>query len=184
MRAQVDAAVMAVESPGADFTSHELERALLRWPGVRDLVLSMSSTYDQTLVPRSAAKLALLSSLTIHQVPFAPGACASLVFPEVSSSVAATLQVIDISCCFCLISIDAICSCVQLRCLRMPHCGHMPDLSPLAACSQLEELWMAGNATHIELAEQCLERRQAGDLSIASHPQLLELAARAERRQI
>jgi hypothetical protein len=62
-----------------------------------------------------------------------------------SSDVAAKLQVLDISCCLRLHSIDFVRSCVQLRCLWMPFLT-LSDLSPLAACSEtLEELWMADN---------------------------------------
>jgi hypothetical protein len=64
-----------------------------------------------------------------------------------SSAVAAKLRVLDISGCRYLRSIDAVRSCVQLRCLWMPGCGNVSDLSPLAACSEtLEELWMAGSS--------------------------------------
>jgi hypothetical protein len=41
---------------------------------------------------------------------------------EFSSSVAATLQELDVSGCTNLISIDAVCSCVKLRCLSMLGC--------------------------------------------------------------
>ncbi|KAG1665997.1 hypothetical protein FOA52_010095 [Chlamydomonas sp. UWO 241] len=66
-----------------------------------------------------------------------------------SSGVAATLEVIDVSCCFGLISLDALRSCSKLRCLRMPGVS-VADLSPLAACNRsqratLEELWLADN---------------------------------------
>jgi hypothetical protein len=61
------------------------------------------------------------------------------------SAVAAKLRVLDVSGCLYLHSIDVVRSCVQLRCLWMPFCVSVSDLSPLAACSEtLEELWMAG----------------------------------------
>ncbi|KAG1672586.1 hypothetical protein FOA52_010687 [Chlamydomonas sp. UWO 241] len=62
-----------------------------------------------------------------------------------STSLAATLQVVDVSFCASLTSIDAVRSCAQLRCLRMAGGVGVPALSALGACSQLEELWMAGN---------------------------------------
>jgi hypothetical protein len=55
------------------------------------------------------------------------------------------------------VSIAAMRSCVQLRCLRMPrgtgdNRHTVSSLSPLAACRQLEELWMARNFQFISLA--------------------------------
>jgi HEAT repeat protein len=68
-----------------------------------------------------------------------------------SSAVAAKLRVLDISGCDELRSIDVVRSCVQLRCLWMPCCGNVSDLSPLAACSEtLEELWMADNGRSVK----------------------------------
>jgi hypothetical protein len=73
--------------------------------------------------------------------------------PAPSSSVAATLQVIVISCCQYLRSIDFVRSCVQLRCLWMPWCHRVKDMSPLGACSEtLEELWMAKSYGGLSLA--------------------------------
>jgi hypothetical protein len=63
--------------------------------------------------------------------------------PALSSVLRANLQVLDVSDNIGLISIKAVRKCEQLRCLRMSGVG-VGDLSPLAACSQLEELWMAG----------------------------------------
>jgi hypothetical protein len=64
--------------------------------------------------------------------------------PAPSSSVAATLRVVDVSSCHRLRSLDFVRSCVQLRCLSMAWCFGVTDLSPLGACSEtLEELWMA-----------------------------------------
>jgi hypothetical protein len=66
--------------------------------------------------------------------------------PVLSSTASATLQVLDVSGCQGLRSIDVVRSCVQLRCLWMPCRLTVSDLSPLAACSEtLEELWMAEN---------------------------------------
>jgi hypothetical protein len=65
--------------------------------------------------------------------------------PVLSSTVAATLRVVDFTCCSGMTSIDAVRSCVQLRVMWMPYVG-VSDLSLLAACSEtLEELWMSGN---------------------------------------
>jgi hypothetical protein len=65
--------------------------------------------------------------------------------PVLSSTASASLQVLDVSGCRGLISIEVVHNCVQLRCLWMP-CVTVSDLSPLAACSEtLEELWMADN---------------------------------------
>jgi hypothetical protein len=70
-----------------------------------------------------------------------------------SSNVGATLLVLDISGCVMLRSIDVVLSCVQLRCLWMPGCVSVLDLSPLGGCSEtLEELWMAGNGRVRSLA--------------------------------
>jgi hypothetical protein len=67
--------------------------------------------------------------------------------PMFSSDLAATLRVVDFSCCSSLRSIDAVRTCVQLKSLWMPGCVNVSNLSPLAACSEtLEELWIAGNA--------------------------------------
>jgi hypothetical protein len=55
--------------------------------------------------------------------------------PALSSNVAAKLQVIDVNLCERLNSINAVRSCGQLRCLLMFGAG----VSPLAACSQLED---------------------------------------------
>jgi hypothetical protein len=63
-----------------------------------------------------------------------------------------SLQVVDVSGCAKLGSINAMRSCVQLRCLRMSTCVLVSDLSPLVACSQLEELWMARSLQVTSLA--------------------------------
>jgi hypothetical protein len=70
-----------------------------------------------------------------------------------SSAVAAKLRVLDISGCRYLRSIDFVRSCVHLRCLWLPCCFKVSDLSPLAGCSEtLEELWMAGSRSVKSLA--------------------------------
>jgi hypothetical protein len=70
-----------------------------------------------------------------------------------SSAVAAKLRVLDVSGCGDLRSVDVVRSCVKLRCLWMPCCGNVSDLSPLAACSEtLEELWMARSDQVVSLA--------------------------------
>jgi hypothetical protein len=72
---------------------------------------------------------------------------------SLSSSVGASLRVLDINGCVGLGSIDIVRSCAQLRCLRMHgDCG-VSDLSPLAACSMtLEELWIAENKQVVSVA--------------------------------
>jgi hypothetical protein len=75
-----------------------------------------------------------------------------------SSSVAATLKMIDVSDWDSLRSIEFVRNCAQLRCLWIPGCESVSDLSPLAACSEtLEELWMAGNeqVTSLEPLKAC-----------------------------
>jgi hypothetical protein len=73
--------------------------------------------------------------------------------PTLSSSVAGVLQVIDVTGCWAMSSIEFVRSCVHLRCLRMPNCRGVSDLSPLAACSAtLEELWMAHSDGVVSLA--------------------------------
>ncbi|KAG1652763.1 hypothetical protein FOA52_005957 [Chlamydomonas sp. UWO 241] len=83
--------------------------------------------------------------------------------PAFSSSVAATLRVSDVSDCFNLGSIDFVCSCVQLTCLWMPGCESVPDLLPLAACSEtFEQQWMAGIDSIVNLAplKACIRLRK------------------------
>jgi hypothetical protein len=80
------------------------------------------------------------------------GAKAPWGLPEFSTSLAASLQVIDASGCLGLDSVNAVRSCVHLRCLRLAGGLLVSDLSPLAACSQLEELFMAGNDKVTSLA--------------------------------
>jgi hypothetical protein len=70
--------------------------------------------------------------------------------PPLSSGLAASLQVIDVSYCR-LNSINALRSCVRLTCLRIPGVG-VGDLSPLGACSELEELWIAWHSQVTSLA--------------------------------
>ncbi|KAG1673215.1 hypothetical protein FOA52_013095 [Chlamydomonas sp. UWO 241] len=156
MRCLVDGVVQIVCSPSYGCSGEGLMHALVQWPRVRDLtLLNVSGSY--TLQPLATCALAGLKTLTIREspadVPSWPDSENSefweedweredWVMPELGS-VAATLEVIDISHCSDLVSIDAVRSCVKLRCLRIPGVSAF-DLSPLAACSQtLEELWMA-----------------------------------------
>ncbi|KAG1656437.1 hypothetical protein FOA52_006979 [Chlamydomonas sp. UWO 241] len=101
-------------------------------------------------MPLATTSLAGLTSLTVRQAPpSGTGAAVALTLRTwtLSRTVAATLQVIDVSGCYSLSLIDFVRSCVQLRCLWMPGCDSVSDLSPLAACSEtLEELWMAMTA--------------------------------------
>ncbi|KAG1664764.1 hypothetical protein FOA52_013616 [Chlamydomonas sp. UWO 241] len=86
-----------------------------------------------------------------HQRP-PPPVISAWRLPVFSTSLAATLQVVDVSCCTRLVSIDAVRTCAQLRCLCMAGGLLVSALSPLAACSQLEEVWMAGNLRITSLA--------------------------------
>ncbi|KAG1663801.1 hypothetical protein FOA52_004359 [Chlamydomonas sp. UWO 241] len=130
----------------AGFTADELKSALLRWPGVRFLALLGVSDASNP-VPLATASLTGLKSLTVRERTPALGLLVAPVSPwgllELSSSVAAPLQVVDVSCCASLASIDAVRSCAQLRCLRMVGGVGVSTLSPLGACGQLEQLWMA-----------------------------------------
>ncbi|KAG1679540.1 hypothetical protein FOA52_011142 [Chlamydomonas sp. UWO 241] len=110
MRSLVDGAVKVVSSPSTGATANDLSSALLRWPGVRDLTLLDVRATD--LSPLSTTSLASLTSQTVRQVVPHQGAW---YMPAPSSSVAATLRVIDISCCVHLRSVDFLRSCVQLR---------------------------------------------------------------------
>ncbi|KAG1665404.1 hypothetical protein FOA52_015814 [Chlamydomonas sp. UWO 241] len=135
MRVQVDACVTVVASPERGFTADQLCRALLRWPGVTHLSLLVGGDVEASaLEPLTTTLVAGLKSLTLPQ-----GGLQFL--PEFSNSVVPTLQVIDASCCGRLVCIFDVQRCVQLRCLHMA--SGVWDLSPLAACTQLEELWMA-----------------------------------------
>ncbi|KAG1679522.1 hypothetical protein FOA52_011123 [Chlamydomonas sp. UWO 241] len=149
MRSLVDGAVQVVASPSSGASANDLASALLRWPAVRILtLLGVSGATD--LSPLSTASLAGLTSLTVSQEVTYPRAWD---IPAPSSSVAATLQVVDISGCYHLRSIDCVRSCVKLRCLWMSRCDNVTDLSPLGAYSEtLEELWMGDSDSIISLA--------------------------------
>ncbi|KAG1676765.1 hypothetical protein FOA52_005054 [Chlamydomonas sp. UWO 241] len=166
MRRLVDGAVMVVASPGSGASASDLTSALLRWPHVVDLTL-LNVGIINNLAPLSTTTLAGLTSLTVRQAMPKPGVqprAARDMLP-LSSSVGRTLQVLDISGFSGLRSIDAVRSCAQLRCLRMPGCVSVPDLVPLAACSQtLEELWFGGNVRVRSLAPlaACTKLRKLG----------------------
>ncbi|KAG1669914.1 hypothetical protein FOA52_002440 [Chlamydomonas sp. UWO 241] len=146
MRNQLDAAITFVSSPESGFFVEGLRRSLMLWPRVRDLtLLNVSDPRVDTLQPLSMTSLAGLTSLTIRQMTGVRD------FPTFSSSVAATLQVIDISGWRSPHSIDAVRSCVQLRYLRIPWVLGVWALEPLAACSQLKELWMVGHLRQTSL---------------------------------
>ncbi|KAG1664030.1 hypothetical protein FOA52_010449 [Chlamydomonas sp. UWO 241] len=140
MRSQVDGSIQVVVSPSAGCSSDELALTLTRWPCVRHLTrLNVSGASD--LAPLSTASLAGLASLTVREAAHAEAW--DMQVPN--STAAVTLRVVNLSGCVGLRSIDAISSCVELRCLWMPGCVSVTDLSLLAACSKtLEELWMAG----------------------------------------
>ncbi|KAG1680376.1 hypothetical protein FOA52_015467 [Chlamydomonas sp. UWO 241] len=138
MRSQVDGAVRVLASPadGASGDQLGLARALLRWPSVVELIVNGVSNASN-LAPLSKTSVAGLTRLAVREAPQA-GAWDILAF---SSNVAATLRVIDISGCACLRSIDAVRSCVRLRCLWMPHCLNVSDLDREEA--QHRALWPA-----------------------------------------
>ncbi|KAG1667191.1 hypothetical protein FOA52_004186 [Chlamydomonas sp. UWO 241] len=93
--------------------------------------------------------------------------------PTLSSGLAATLQVVDVSDCAKLTSIYAVRSCVQLRCLRMVGVG-VSDLSPLGACSQLEELSLGSNILVTSLAPlKACPRLRVLDLDLYSFQSVL-----------
>ncbi|KAG1676156.1 hypothetical protein FOA52_004997 [Chlamydomonas sp. UWO 241] len=152
MCAQVEGAISAAASPDSGFfSSADLSHALAtmtRCTGLCDLTL-LNVSAASAMQPLSTASLTGVTRLTMREAP-APGGGGLYVdqgsawyLPIFSSGLAASLQVIDVSYCGSLTSIDAVRGCVQLRCLRMPGCVRVSDLSPLGACSQLEELWMA-----------------------------------------
>ncbi|KAG1653894.1 hypothetical protein FOA52_013777 [Chlamydomonas sp. UWO 241] len=146
MCSQVDASIEVVASPVSGSSPDALSAALVRWSGMHDLTLL--AVKDADLVPLATASLAGLTSLTVRQAD--PDG--DLDVPMFSSRVAATLQVIDISDCRGLCSIDFVRGCAQLRSLWMPFVN-IPDLSPLAACSEtLEELWTDGSDSVVSLA--------------------------------
>ncbi|KAG1676912.1 hypothetical protein FOA52_014788 [Chlamydomonas sp. UWO 241] len=135
LRAQVYDCFEAITSPQSGFTAHELKSILSKSHDIRGLTLLNVGVDSVALT----AILQHLTSLTIRQTqaPHA-GVWGGL---EFSVPLAARLQMIDLSGCVSLSSIDALRSCVKLRCLRMPGCDSVSDLSPLSACSgTLEEL--------------------------------------------
>ncbi|KAG1662169.1 hypothetical protein FOA52_006388 [Chlamydomonas sp. UWO 241] len=149
MRSQVDASIKVVASPVSGTSPDALIAALVRWPGMHDLTLFAVRSADD-LAPLATASLAGLTSLTMRQPTDEAFVIETL---ALSGSAAATVQVIDVSGCYSLSSIDFVRSCMQLRCLWMPGCEGVSDLSPLAACSEtLEELWTAGNEQVVSLA--------------------------------
>ncbi|KAG1666574.1 hypothetical protein FOA52_000541 [Chlamydomonas sp. UWO 241] len=138
IRGQVDGLIEVVASPVSGFSADALSAALRLWPRTRDLTL-LGVSDASVLAPLETAS-AGLTSLTVRQGPDDK----ILTLPELGSGVSSTLRVIDISGCFKLSSIDVVRSCKQLRCLWMPGCVRVADLSPFGACSEtLEELWMA-----------------------------------------
>ncbi|KAG1671538.1 hypothetical protein FOA52_011258 [Chlamydomonas sp. UWO 241] len=130
MRAQVDGCIKVVASP-ASFTAAELAIALLNWPAVRDLTL-LGVSDASVLASLSTASLAGLTSLTVRQAQQTE----AWLVPMFSSAVASSLGVVDISGCVDLSSINFVRTCEQLRCLWMPYCLKVSDLSPLGASSK------------------------------------------------
>ncbi|KAG1663330.1 hypothetical protein FOA52_004091 [Chlamydomonas sp. UWO 241] len=187
LRRQVDGAMQVLASPAAGFYPDDLAAALVRWPAVKDLTLVLvvgSSASD--LAPLATTTLAGLKSLAVRQAyaldKFGAHEHLPALEMALSSSVGASLQVLDISGCRGLSSIDIVRSCMQLRSLRMPGCCGVSDLSPLAACSEtLEELWMAENDQVVSLAplQACTQLRKLDLLGCLSelHNQVEDLWA-------
>ncbi|KAG1662176.1 hypothetical protein FOA52_006396 [Chlamydomonas sp. UWO 241] len=118
MRSQVDASIEVVASPASGFSPDALIAALVRWSEMRDMTLFAVWGADD-LVPLATASLAGLTSLTVREAP-QPDADTPVPVPALhmlalSSSLAATLQTIDVSDCEDLSSIEFVRSCVQLR---------------------------------------------------------------------
>ncbi|KAG1653692.1 hypothetical protein FOA52_006415 [Chlamydomonas sp. UWO 241] len=155
MRRQVDGSIKVVASPACGFSPDALTTALLLWPRATHLTL-LAVCDPADLAPPATTALARLTSLTVRQAPRAVAGVArpwDMLTTTLSSGVAATLRVIDLSGCIDLRSIELVRSCAQLRSLWMPGCVSVLDLSPLGACSEtLEELWMAGDVRVRSLA--------------------------------
>ncbi|KAG1674385.1 hypothetical protein FOA52_012911 [Chlamydomonas sp. UWO 241] len=145
MRRLVDESIEVVASPRDGFSAADLTAALRNWPGVVHLTL-LAVGDASTLRPLATATLMRLACLTVREPPEDEDGDEVLEWPlpVLSSALSATLQVMDLSFCLGLISIDAVHSCAQLRVLWMPGSG-VSDLSPLTGCEALEELWLAGN---------------------------------------
>ncbi|KAG1675160.1 hypothetical protein FOA52_003383 [Chlamydomonas sp. UWO 241] len=152
MRRQVDGLIEMVASPESGFTPGALSSALLRFARTTHLTLFNVGGASDLAPLATTTALARLTSLTVREAPAAVGGVAPeqqqfWPMPALSSGVASTLQVIDISGCARLRSIDFVRNCAQLKCLWMPGCAGVSDLSPLSAYSEtLEELWLARNA--------------------------------------
>ncbi|KAG1680620.1 hypothetical protein FOA52_015069 [Chlamydomonas sp. UWO 241] len=121
--------------PGEKGRADNLVHALERWRGIKALSLNFGSL--DCLAVLSTAQLTGLTKLSIRQ-----NRLGSWELPAFSPSLAATLTFLDVSH-SSLTCIEAVRSCTQLRVVRIAS-TIVDDLSPLGACSQLEELWMAG----------------------------------------
>ncbi|KAG1664771.1 hypothetical protein FOA52_013623 [Chlamydomonas sp. UWO 241] len=185
------------------FSPDQWPQQLLPWMdraskrALRTTSVAMRRQVDTCIVmmPLTTTTLAGLESLALGQASIR-------VLPMFSSSVSATLQVIDLSWCESLRSIAAVRGCAQLGCLRIFHCFSRSDLSPLAGCNQLEKLWMAAAVKVTSLAplKACpgirkLDLRgcsrglhdQVEDLKLSctqlTHPLLVELEGQAPELQ-
>ncbi|KAG1673099.1 hypothetical protein FOA52_013169 [Chlamydomonas sp. UWO 241] len=120
------------------------------WPRVTHLtLLAVSEPAD--LAPLATTALARLASLTVREAPRAVADEAhpwDMLATTLSSGVAATLQVIDLSDCIDLRSIELVRSCVQLsetlEELWMAGDVQVRSLAPLAACTKLCKLDLRG----------------------------------------
>ncbi|KAG1678181.1 hypothetical protein FOA52_016118 [Chlamydomonas sp. UWO 241] len=167
MRRLVDGLIEVVASPASGFSPDALSKALLLWPRTTHLtLLNVGGAADLAPLATTTAALARLTSLTVRQAPRADAYKTrhwDIGPATLSSTVAATLTVIDLSGCINLRSIAVVRNCAQLRCLWMSRCMSVPDLSPLGACSEtLEQLWMAGDGQVRSLAplKACLKLRK------------------------
>ncbi|KAG1674415.1 hypothetical protein FOA52_012942 [Chlamydomonas sp. UWO 241] len=116
----MDGSIKVVASPRDGFSAADLTVALRTWPRIVDLTLLGVINPTVNLGPLITSTVARLTRLTVREA-HGPGVPAEWPMPVLSSTVAATLQVIDFSCCLGLTSIDAVRSCVQLRVLWMPY---------------------------------------------------------------
>ncbi|KAG1653916.1 hypothetical protein FOA52_004554 [Chlamydomonas sp. UWO 241] len=166
MRRLVDGSIQVVAGPASGFSPDALTSVLLRWPRTTHLTLLNVGSAEDLAPLATMTALARLKSLTVRQAPRASAGVAhpwDMLATTLSSVLGATLRVIDLSGCIDLRSIDVVRSCAQLRCLWMPGCECVSDLSPLGACSEtLEELWMPRNVEVRSLAplKACLKLRK------------------------
>ncbi|KAG1678302.1 hypothetical protein FOA52_013923 [Chlamydomonas sp. UWO 241] len=144
MRMQVDGAVVELTVP-TDADPGEFRQALeVRWPGVKHLVMHITGDGSglDSLAVATTSSLRRMEQLSVRQVVIWGGG-GSHPLPAFSSNVAATLKVLDIRYCSLFSNIDSVRICAQLTRIQMD-CTNISDLTPLASCTHLEEVWLAG----------------------------------------